>query len=268
VVTWQLSFLFTATLDVLWFVCWICFYRSPDRFSRTTKEELAYIRSDVSPPQARVSWTGLFRYRQTWAFLVAKGMSDPVFWFYLFWVPGFLAGQYGPAGKSAAETAKFMAMPVMVIYLMADLGSIGGGWLSTALIARGWSVNAARKTVMLGCFVSVIPVILVPFHIGLWPSVLVIGLAAAAHLGFSANVFTVATDTVPSRAVSSVAGIGGVAAAVGGMFVAKFVGFILDTTHSYTIPFALAPCAYLIALGTLHLLLPNLEPMVVEKSAD
>ena len=133
------------------------------------------------------------------------------------------------------------------------------------LISRGWTVNAARKTVMLGCALCVVPVFLVCFHIGLWASVLLIGLAAAAHLGFSANLFTVATDTVPKQAVSSVAGIGGMAAAVGGMFIAKLVGFVLDTTHSYAVPFAIASSVYLVALGILQLLLPRLEPMMLDE---
>jgi ACS family hexuronate transporter-like MFS transporter len=160
-----------------------------------------------------------------------------------------------------------MAAPVMVIYLMADAGSISGGWLSMRLINRGWSINAARKTVMLGCALCVTPVFLVSQNIGLWPSVLLIGLAAAAHLGFSANLFTVATDTVPKHAVSSLAGIGGMAAAVGGMFVAKLVGFILDKTHSYAIPFAISACAYLVALSILQLLLPTLAPMKLQDTA-
>lgn len=137
--------------------------------------------------------------------------------------------------------------------------------MSSELLKRGWSVNAARKIVMLGCALCVTPVFLVSSRIGLWPSVFLIGLAAAAHLGFSANLFTVATDTVPRHAVSSVAGIGGFAAAVFAMFNSKLVGFVLDTTHSYAIPFAIASCSYLVALGVLHLLLPRLEPMELEE---
>lgn len=260
-VTWPLVFLFTAALELLLLTAWLTGYRSPGRHPWLNKAERAYIQSDPEPPQGQISWWHLFRHRQTWAFLIPKGLSDPVWWFYLFWVPGFLAQQYGLAGQSPSETASAMALPVMVIYIMADLGSISGGWISTKLINRGWSINAARKTVMLGCACCVLPVSLVATKIGLWPSVFLIGLAAAAHLGFSANLFTVATDTVPKPAVSSVAGIGGMAAAVGGMLVAKAVGFILDATHSYTIPFALASITYLVALGVLQLLLPKMEVM-------
>jgi MFS transporter, ACS family, hexuronate transporter len=158
-----------------------------------------------------------------------------------------------------------MAVPVMVIYVMADLGSVVGGWVSMVLIGRGWSINAARKTVMLGCALCVAPVFLVAFHIGLWPSVFLLGMATTAHLGYSANLFTVATDTVPKHAVSSVAGIGGMAAAVGGMCIAQLVGFVLDKTGSYLIPFVIASCAYPVSLAVLQFLLPHLEPMKLEE---
>jgi MFS transporter, ACS family, hexuronate transporter len=264
-VAWPLSFLFTAALDVIWVCLWLLGYRSPDRHPWLKKSELAYIRSDLNPPQGKVSWWQLFGHRQTWAFLIAKGLSDPVWWFFLFWIPGFLAKEYNLANTSAAASAAAMAFPVMIIYVMASIGSIGGGWFSMRLIGLGWSINAARKTVMLGCALCVTPVFLVLFHIGLWPSVFLIGLAAAAHLGFSANLFTVATDTVPKHAVGSVAGIGGLAAAVIAMFNSKLVGFVLDATHSYAIPFAMASGSYLVALGILHLLLPRLEPMELKE---
>lgn len=268
VMAWPFTFLFTASLDLVWLAVWLVSYRAPARHPRLSSGELAYIGSDLAPPSGKVGWLALFRHRQTWAFLLAKGLSDPVWWFYLFWVPGFLAQRYIPAGASAAAIAAAMAGPLVVIYLLADAGSVAGGWLSMRLIDRGWTINAARKTVMLGCALLVVPVCLVSQPIGLWPSVLLIGVAAAAHLGFSANLFTVATDTVPSRAISSVAGIGGMAAALGGMGVAKLVGYVLDATHSYAIPFALASGAYLLALAILHLLLPRLEPMTLDARTD
>jgi ACS family hexuronate transporter-like MFS transporter len=264
-VRWPFVFLCTASLDVAWLIGWALWYRAPEHDPKLSPTELAYIRSDPTLPQPKLPWLQLFRHRQTWAFLLGKGLSDPIWWFYLFWVPGFLVSQYHLVGNSAMDSAKALAVPVMVIYLMADVGSVGGGWLSTRLIGRGWSINAARKTVMLGCVVCVLPVVFVNFQIGLWPSVFLIGLAAAAHLGFSANLFTIATDTVPKRAVSSVAGIGGLAAAVGGMVIAKIVGFVLDTTHSYLVPFLLAALAYPVALACVHFLLPKLEPMKLEE---
>ena len=264
-VRWPLVFLCTASLDVAWLIGWALWYRAPEHHPKLSPTEFAYIRSDPILPQPKLPWLQLFRHRQTWAFLLGKGLSDPIWWFYLFWVPGFLVSQYHLVGNSAMDSAKALAVPVMVIYLMADVGSVGGGWLSTRLIGRGWSINAARKTVMLGCVVCVLPVVFVNFRIGLWPSVFLIGLAAAAHLGFSANLFTIAKDTVTKSAVSSVAGIGGLAAAVGGMVIAKIVGFVLDTTHSYLVPFLLAALAYPVALACVHLLLPKLEPMKLEE---
>ena len=169
---------------MIWLCVWLIGYRSPEKHPWLKKSELAYIRSDPNPPVGKVSWLQLFGHRQTWAFLLAKGLSDPVWWFYLFWVPGFLAKQYNLTTSSAAASAAAMALPVMVIYIMADIGSVSGGWLSMRLINRGWSINAARKTVMLGCALCVTPVFLVSQKIGLWPSVFLIGLAAAAHLGF------------------------------------------------------------------------------------
>jgi ACS family hexuronate transporter-like MFS transporter len=266
-VSWPLTFLFIAALDVLWLCAWLVGYRSPDRQPRLKQAELAEIRSDSSDaPHGNVSWLQLFRHRQTWAFLLAKGLSDPVWWFFLFWVPGFLAKQYNLAGGSAAASASALALPIMVIYVLSSIGSVVGGWLSMRLIGRGWSINLARKAVMLGCALCVLPVFSVSHPIGLWPSVFLLGLAGAAHLGFSANLFTVATDTVPRHVVGSVTGIGGMAAAVGAMFNAKLIGFILDTTHSYAIPFAIASVSYLAALGILQLLLPRLEPMKLKES--
>lgn len=266
VVSWQLTFLAIAALDFLWLFLWLVGYRSPDRSLILKKSELAYIQRDSSAPQGNISWRQLFRYRQTWAFLIAKGLSDPVWWFFLFWVPGFLAKQYKLSGSSAAASAASMAMPVMAIYIMSSFGSIAGGWCSMRLIDRHWKISSARKSVMLACAVCILPVALVPRYIGLWPSVLLLGLAGAAHLGFSANLFTVATDTVPIQAVGSVTGIGGMAAAICAMFNAKVVGFILDTTHSYFIPFAMAPVFYFIALAVLQILLPNFEPMELKEA--
>ena len=260
-VTWPFTFLFLAALDLFWLAAWFFKYRSPDRQPRLTSTERAYIHSDRDVPSGTIPWRELFVHRQTWAFLLAKGLTDPVWWFFLFWVPGFLAERYGRQGVSVANSSTAMAVPVMVIYAMSSVGSIGGGWLSMKLIEQGWTINVARKSVMLFCAICVTPIFAVSHDIGLWPSVFLIGLAGAAHLGFSSNLFTVATDTVPSHAVGSVVGIGGMAAAIGAMMNAKLTGYILDRTHSYAVPFAIASVSYLLGLGILHLLLPRLEPM-------
>jgi ACS family hexuronate transporter-like MFS transporter len=163
--------------------------------------------------------------------------------------------------------AKKIGPPMVVIFTLASVGSIGGGWLSSVLIKRGWSVNAGRKTAMLVCALAVVPIVFASKVAGMWSAVLLIGLAAAAHQGFSANLYTLVSDTVPRKAVSSVTGIGGMAGAVSGMLIAKLVGWVLDATgKDYLIPFLLAGFAYLVALAVIHLLLPRLQQMEIEQS--
>src|SRR5439155_2208226 len=170
-----------------------------------------------------------------------------------FWLPDFLHTRYG-------LDLKTIGPPLVVVYLMADVGSIGGGWLSSALIARGWSVNGGRKTAMLLCALCVLPIGLAARASHLWLAVALVGLAAAAHQGWSANLFTLVSDMFPRRAVGSVVGIGGMAGAIGGMFNATAAGFILQRTHSYVPLFGIASTAYLIALLLIHGLVPQLEP--------
>src|SRR6266403_1799971 len=192
-----------------------------------------------------------------WAFLLTGSLGFAWLilwlWFYLFWIPDYLQREHGLHLTQ-------IGLPILVIYVIADLGSIGGGWLSSMLIRRHFSVNAARKWAMLSCALSVLPVAIVFRVSGLWPATLLIGLAAAGHQGFSANLFTLPSDLFPSRAVASVVGIGGMAGAVGGMLIAEIVGHILQWTGSYMIPFFIAASAYLIALLFIHLLSPKLVP--------
>ena len=180
-------------------------------------------------------------------------MTDPIWWVYLFWLPKFLNTKFG-------LNILQLGLPLIVIYVIADFGSIGGGWLSSNLIKRGWTVNAARKITMLICAFLVIPIVYASITDNLWVSVVLIGIAAAAHQGWSANIFTIASDMFPKQAVGSVVGIGGMAGAIGGMFIAKLVAYILDKTGSYVPIFAIAASAYLIALLIIHLLAPKLEP--------
>jgi ACS family hexuronate transporter-like MFS transporter len=195
----------------------------------------------------------LLRHRPTWAFALGKFMTDPIWWLYLFWIPDFLNRNHGLDLKS-------IGLPLVVIYLVADVGSIGGGWVSSALLKRGWSVNAARKTAMLGCALSVVPIIFAARASHLWVAVGLVSLAAAAHQGWSANLFTVASDLFPKQAVGSVVGLGGMAGAVGGMLIALVVGEILQRTGSYVPIFLIAGGAYLLALLVVHVLTPRLEP--------
>jgi ACS family hexuronate transporter-like MFS transporter len=215
--------------------------------------ELAHIRSDPIEQTTPVPWSMLFRHRQTSAFAIGKFMTDPIWWLYLFWVPDFLNRNHGLDLKS-------MGLPLVVIYLVADVGSIGGGWISSALIKSGWSVNRARKTAMLICALSVVPIMFAANASNLWVAVALVSLAAAAHQGWSANLFTLTSDMFPRRAVGSVVGIGGMSGAIGGMLIALVVGEILQRTGSYVTIFVIAGSAYLVALGIIHLLAPRLEP--------
>ncbi len=254
---WPAAFLATGALGFLWLLAWGILYRPPDRHPRVTPAELAHIRSDPPDPPARVPWLALLRHRQTWAFTSAMFLIAPVWWFYLYWIPDFLNKRHGLDLLS-------LGPPLVAIYLMTDVGSVAGGWLSSRLLKRGWSANAARKTAMLACALCVVPVLAAPWISNLWLATAVIGLAASAHQGFAANLYTIVSDTVPRQAVSSVVGIGGTAGSIGGMFIAQLTGFLLQTTGSYLVPFAIASFAYLVALGVLHRLLPRLEPMTLD----
>src|SRR5262249_53010281 len=184
---------------------------------------------------------------------VGKFMIDPVWWFYLFWLPAFLQRKHG-------LTLKEIGIPIMVVYLISDVGSVAGGWLSSWLIKRGKTINAARKLAMLVCSVCVLPVVLAARIESMWTVVILIGIAAAAHQGFSANLYTLTSDMFPSRAVGSVVGIGGMAGAIGGLVIAKIVGHVLQQTGSYQVPFLIAGAAYLVALALIQILTPKLEP--------
>jgi len=201
-----------------------------------------------------VPWSKLVQYRQTWAFALGKFMTDPIWWLYLFWIPDFLGRTYGLSLTG-------LGLPIIAIYLIADVGSIGGGWLSSRLIARGWSVNGARKATMLLCAVAVVPMMFASQVTSMWGAVALIGLATAAHQGWSANLFTLTSDMFPRPAVGSVVGFGGMCGAIGGMLIAKVVGYILETTGSYVGIFIIAGSAYLVALLVIHLLVPKLDPV-------
>lgn len=253
---WKWAFIATGFTGFLWVAWWLWAYRPPEEHPRLSATERAYIHSD--PPEAvtPIAWRRLLGHRQTWAFALGKFMTDPIWWLYLFWIPDFLNRNHGLDLKSIGP-------PLVVIYLVADVGSIGGGWLSSALIKRGWSVNAARKTAMLLCALSVVPIMAAARVSNLWVAVGLVSLAAAAHQGWSANLFTLTSDMFPRRAVGSVVGLGGTAGAVGGMLIALVVGEILQRTGSYVPIFIIAGSAYLAALVVVHLLAPRLDAVRV-----
>ena len=252
---WQSAFLATGALGFVWVALWLTVYRAPDRHPRVSPAELAYIRSDPIDPVVKIRWLELLRHRQTWAFVVGMVASSPIWWFYIYWIPDFLNKQHHLQLTQSSG-------PLVVIFLVADGGGIAGGWLSSMLIARGWSVNASRKVTLLICALCVVPVFFTSLVSSLWVSVALVALAASAHCGFAANLFTLVSDTVPRQAVSSVVGIGGMAGSIGGILFAQAVSRILQATHNnYMIPFAIASLAYVSAVAVMHVLLPRLEPM-------
>jgi ACS family hexuronate transporter-like MFS transporter len=258
---WRWAFVIIGSLGFAWLALWLLIYQKPEEHPRCSKAELDYIRGDRPQPTQKIKWLSLLPYRQTWAFACGKFLIDPIWWFYLFWVPDFLQRQHG------LHLAQ-IGLPVVVIYLISDVGSVAGGWLSSFMIRRGVSVNAGRKTAMLVCAIGIVPIVFAYRVSGLWPAVLLIGLAAAGHQGFSSNLFTLPSDLFPSRAVGSVVGIGGMAGAVGGMLIAKIVGYMLQWTGSYKVPFLIAGSAYLVALAAIHLLSPRLEPATIDGEAQ
>jgi ACS family hexuronate transporter-like MFS transporter len=257
---WQWAFVATGMTGFAWVVLWWLLYRSPETHSRLSTMELDYIRSDPAEALTPIRWSTLLPHRQTWAFAIGKFMTDPIWWLYLFWIPDFLHRNHGLDLKS-------IGLPLVVIYLIADVGSIGGGWLSSRLIKKGWTHNRARKTAMLVCALAVVPIVFAANVSSLWAAVGLVSLAAAAHQGWSANLFTTSSDMFPRRAVGSVVGIGGMAGAVGGMLIALIVGAILQKTGSYVPIFLIAGSAYLFALLIVHMLAPKLEAANLDKQS-
>jgi ACS family hexuronate transporter-like MFS transporter len=201
-------------------------------------------------------YSKLLTVKETWAYALGKFLIDPIWWFFLFWLPGFLGTQYD-------LNLLTFGPPLIAIYLLSDVGSIGGGWLSSQFLKRGMSLNSARKLTMLICAVAVLPVAFAGMADNVWTAVLIIGIATAAHQGFSANLYAMPGDVFPRSAVGSVVGIGGMIGGFGGMAMAKYAGYVLDKIGSYTPIFVVAASAYLIALLVIHLLSPRYEPAKV-----
>ena len=258
---WQAAFIATGLAGLVWVLFWWPIYRPPREHPRVSPAELAYIESDPPDPPVRIPWLELLPHRQTQAFAIGKFLTDAVWWFYLFWFAKFMNEQFG-------VDIKTIGLPMITVYLLADIGSIAGGWQSSWLLGRGWTANAARKTAMLTCALCVVPVVAAPLVAGKWTAVLLIGLATAAHQGFSANLFTLTSDMFPRRAVGSVVGIGGFCGAMGGVLMNLGAGRLRDMTGNYIAMFTIAASAYLTALLIIHLLVPQLEPVeIAERKA-
>ncbi len=260
---WQAAFVATGIVGLIWVFFWWPIYRRPQVHPKLSPAELAYIESDPPDPPIKIRWRELFPFRQTWAFTIGKFLTDSVWWFYLFWFAKFMSEQFGVKIRE-------IGAPMITVYLLADIGSIAGGWQSSWLMGRGWTTNAARKTAMLTCAICVVPVAFAPLAESTqifgwtvdakWIAVLLIGLATAAHQGFSCNLFTLTSDMFPRGVVGSVVGIGGFAGAMGGVLMNLGAGWLKDTTGNYTAMFSIAASMYLTALLIIHLLVPRLEP--------
>ena len=250
---WQEAFLFIGLAGLIWTLFWWPLYHRPAEHPKISKTELAHIESDPPDPPAKIPWVKLLPLKQTWAFAIGKFLTDAIWWFYLFWFPLFMNDRFG-------VDLRTIGLPMITVYLLADVGSVGGGWFSSFLLKRNWTVNGARKTAMLVCALLILPVALAPHVKGEWVAVILIGVAAAAHQGFSANIFTTVSDMFPRKAVGSVVGIGGFAGAMGGFFMNLGAGWLKQNTGSYDVMFAIAGVVYLVALLIMHLLVPKLEP--------
>jgi ACS family hexuronate transporter-like MFS transporter len=254
---WQAAFVATGAAGLLWVFFWLPIYRKPTEHPRVSKAELAHILSDPIESTAPIPWLRLFPHRQTWAFSIPKFFTDAIWWFWLFEAPLYFNEKFG-------VDLKHMGPPLIIIYCISSVGSIGGGWLASGFARLGWSHNACRKIALLICALCVIPVMATPFLPFKWVAVGLIGLAAAAHQGFSANLFALSGDLFPRQAVGSVVGIGGFFGAVGGMLFQAGAGLIVEKTHNFLILFLIAGCAYLLAVAIIQLLVPRLEPANID----
>jgi len=261
---WQWAFIITGTIGLLWLIFWFVYYDVPDKQKRLSKAEYAYIHSDNEPEQKTpISWFRLLKYRQTWAFFVGKLLTDPVWWFYLYWIPGWLAEVQG---SGIGNFSKF-GLPLAVIYTATTVGSIFGGWFSGSLIKRGWQVSKARSTAMLLFALLVVPIVFVQVKgINFWLAVALIALAASSHQAWSANIFTTVSDMFPKKAVASVTGIGGMAGALGGAMIASFAGNILafwekqgSLQTGYMVLFIICGSAYLLAWILMRVIAPGMK---------
>jgi ACS family hexuronate transporter-like MFS transporter len=256
-VSWRGAFVVTGAAGIVWLIAWLLFYRRPEQHRGVSKAELELILSDPVEKLEAVPWRRVLPCKETWAFAIGKFLTDPIWWFYLFWLPRYLQSTFGLSLSSNR-------LPLVVIYSISTVGSIGGGWISSTLLKAGKSPNVSRKTALLICALCVVPVFAAPFTHNLWIVVALVGLATAAHQGFSANLFTLPSDMFPKAAIGSVIGIGGMSGAIGGALLQFATGYIVKITGSYVALFVIACVAYLLALLIIHVITPKLAPAQID----
>ena len=255
--SWKWVFILSGFLGLFWLVFWLIFYRNPHQSRFTNQAEIEFIEDgEAEIKNVYISWVKLLKYRQTWAVALGKLFADPVWYFYLFWGAKFLHSKFG-------VDLKEMALPLVSIYVVADLGGITGGAISSLLLKNGKSLNFSRKITMLGSALLVLPVMTVPYYSSIYASVALIAVAAAAHCSWSANIFTVVSDLFPKQVVATITGFATTVSTLGGMLMALLVGYVLNEagTEGYKIAFAIASCGYLAGIGIIHLLVPQMQPL-------
>ena len=243
-VGWRAAFVVVGALGLVWLCFWLLIYRKPEDHPSVSAEEVAFIESDPPEKTEKVPWARLLPLKETWAFSIAKMLTDPIWWFYLFWLPRFLQETF----HTSISTNR---TPIVVVYLISIVGSVGGGLLSSAMLAGGRSLNAARKTALLICALMVLPILYAPYSKSLWVVVALVGLAAAGHQGWSANLFTLASDLFPKAAVASVTGIGGMAGAIAGAGFQLVAGYVAKSHPNCAPLFIVAGLAYISALAVI-----------------
>lgn len=251
---WRMAFIVTGALGLIWILTWLAFYHKPEESAHVSPAELDYIQSDPAGVETLIPLRSLIQFQQTWAVALGKFFTDPIWYVYLFWMPDFLS-------RNLKLDLRGMALPLFVIYTGASVGSIAGGWLSSFLLKKGWTLNGSRKITLLVCALAVTPVMLAARTNHSWIPVILVALAAGAHQGWSANIYTLASDMFPRAAVASVVGFATLLGTIGGMLMAKIVGYTLQRTGSYVPVFIIAGFAYLVALGFVQILAPRLEPV-------
>jgi ACS family hexuronate transporter-like MFS transporter len=252
---WQQAFIITGGLGFIWLIFWLYIYERPEAHKTLSREEFAYILADpVETSTSSFSYRELLKHKETWALCAAKFLTDPIWWFFLYWLPKFLNTNHG-------ITLSSVGAPLVTIYTMATLGSVSGGYLSSWLVRKGWNAPKARISSMLVFALCIVPIFFASQTSDLWTAVVLIGIAAAAHQGWSANLFTLISDLYPKSTIGSMTGLAGMSGAIGGMLIASIIGFLLQATGSYVPVFALAASAYLLAWVLIRLLLRNLEPL-------
>ena len=260
---WQEAFIITGAIGFVWLIFWLYYYEIPTRHKKVTEAELAHIHSDNEEDTSNekpITWGTLFRVRQTYVFIAGKLLTDPIWWFFLFWLPSYFSTSFNLDLKKPG-------WPLVIIYMATSIGSIGGGYLSSYFIQKGWPVYKARKTAMFIFALCVLPIMSAKYATNMWVAVALISLAAAAHQAWSANIFTVASDMFPKKAISSVVGIGGMAGSIGGVLFPIFVGYIIETyrqlgdsTAGYNIIFFVCGLMYMLAWAVMHFISPKMTP--------